>query len=158
MNFITNVLQKVANTVGLGGHFEAHKHHVPRMGRVMIVGGIGAILQTIIFEILGIWLRLVAPSTATLIGALAATLSNFLLNERFNFHDVVDHAKPKYRRMLKFYFVGLGSLATQWTCVFIAEQFTHDALLLNLAFIVGVGIGFFFNYTGYYFFVWRRKN
>ncbi len=143
--------------MGLEEHFHAHKHHIPRMGRVLLIGGIGALFQTIIFETLGIWWGVVAASTATLIGAECAIISNFTLNERFSFRDSVDRSTPLYKRILKFHLVSSGSLATQWICLLIAEHISTNALFLNGAFIVGVGIGFIFNYTGYYFFVWGSK-
>jgi putative flippase GtrA len=154
---MTDFLQHIADTLGVGEYFRPYQHHIPRIGRVLVIGGIGALLQTLVFETLGIWLSIVSASTATVIGAVLAILSNFLLNERFSFHDAVDHAVPFYRRILKFYLVSSGSLAIQWVCVFIAEHISTNAIFLNAAFIVGVGIGFLFNYAGYYFFVWRRN-
>ncbi len=152
-----DILQRIADMLGAGEIFRSHSHHIPRIGRVLVIGGIGAIIQTIIFETLGIWWGIVSASTATLVGAVFAATSNFLLNEHYSFRDSVDHTIARHKRLLKFYLVSSGSLATQWICVFIAEHISTNALFLNGAFIIGVGIGFIFNYTGYYFFVWRRN-
>ncbi|MDO8521789.1 MAG: GtrA family protein [bacterium] len=153
---MNEILQRIAGTLGAGELLQSHWHHVPRMGRVLMVGGVGFIIQTTIFELFGIWLGIVAPSTATLFGGEFAILSNFFLNNRFSFRDA-DDASPLYKRILKFHLVSGASLATQWTCVFIAEHISQSVLFLNGAFLVGVGIGFILNYTGYYFFVWRKK-
>ena len=149
------IIEQVARRLGGEKLFEAYGHHLPRMGRVLIVGGIGFIIQSIIFELLGIRFALVAPSTAALIGAEVAVLSNFTLNNRFNFREATEQ-HPLMWRLVRFHLVGVGSLASQWTCIFVTEHFTTDHLILRAAFVLGVGIGFIFNYTGYYFFVWRR--
>lgn len=150
------VLESIADILGAGKFFRAHSHHVPRMGRVLIVGGIGAIWQTIIFNVLGVWAAIVSPSTATLMGAEVAIISNFTLNNRYNFTGDEHKRSPLIQRLAKFHLVSSGSLLTQWVCMRIAESFSRDALFLNAAFIIGVGIGFIVNYTGYYFFVWRK--
>lgn len=151
------IARNIAALLGAEALFERYSHHLPRMTKVMLVGGFGFIIQTIIFEILGIWTRVVAPSTATLIGAECAIISNFTLNERFSFRDSVGGSSPLWQRLLKFHAVSSGSLATQWLCVFTAERIFHSVLALHAAFIIGVGLGFVINYTGYYFFVWRKS-
>jgi putative flippase GtrA len=155
---MTDLLRKLAAACGLEAQLEKHAHHVPRIGRVLVIGGIGFVIQTTLFEVLGIWMHVVAPSTATAIGALCAIASNFALNERYSFHDAIDRSVPLYTRVVKFYFVSSGSMLTQWICLLVVEQFTMSPLVLNGAFVVGVGIGFILNYAGYYFFVWRRQN
>lgn len=124
--------------------------------RVLAAGGVGFVVQTVIFEILGIWLKLVTPAVATLIGAECAILTNFFLNERFSFRDMIDHTKPRWKRLARFHVVVLGSLAAQFASVFTAEHATSNFLIIHLAYIFGVGFGFILNYIGYMFVVWRR--
>lgn len=151
-------LERAAELLGVGESYRAHRHHVPRMLRVLAVGGIGAIWQTIIFNVLGVWAAMVSPSSATLMGAEVAILSNFTLNNRYNFVGDEYKRSSLIQRFAKFHLVSSGSLLTQWVCMRIAENFSRDALFLNTAFIIGVGIGFIVNYTGYYFIVWRSKS
>ncbi len=152
---MTKTLERIAGAFGLEKVFQKHAHHVPRIGRVLIIGGIGFIIQSILFETLGVFLRLVPASIATIIGAECAIISNFILNEQFSFRDTIDRRVPRYWRVLKFHIVSSGSVITQWLCVFTTEHFTSNALALSGAFVLGVGIGFMINYAGYYFFVWR---
>ena len=117
---MNNFLEKIAIRLGAGELFQKHGHHISRMRRVVLVGGVGVIWQAIVFEIFGLWLGVFSPSTATLIGAECAIISNFLLNERFNFRES-SQASPFYKRIFKFHLVSSGSLATQYVCIFVAE-------------------------------------
>ena len=150
-------LEKIASALGAGALFRSYKHHLPRMGRVMLIGTVGFVIQTLIFEVLGIRLQIVAPSTATLIGAEFAILSNFFLINRYSFNDVT-HVTSVLSRLARFHLVVCGSLVTQWLCVFIAEHMTEDLIIVRGAYLLGVGIGFIFNYMGYYLFVWRLRS
>lgn len=129
-----------------------------RLLRVVAIGGIGFLLQTAVFELLGIEWAVVSASTAAVIGGEAAILSNFFLNERFSFRDRIRQAAPLPTRLLRFHIVSSGSIFIQWVVISIAEQATSDANLLRLAFVAGVGLGFLINYAGYYFYVWRRSS
>jgi putative flippase GtrA len=148
--------QKIAVHFGFEHLYERHGHHIPRMTKVFLVGGTGFILQTIIFETLGIWLKVVSPSTATIIGAECAIISNFFLNERYSFRDTGGNRAPFFKRIAMFHLVSSGSLLAQWLSLFFMEHLTSSPLWLNAAFIFGAGVGFITNYTGYYFFVWRK--
>ena len=140
----------------LNGFFEAHRHHIPRIGRVMSVGAVGFIIQTALFEILGIRLAFVAASTAAIIGGECAILSNFFLNNRFSFREAAEVPVPLWRRLVRFHMVSSGSLIMQWVSVFLAESVTQEHMFLRLAYVCGVGVGFLINYSGYYFYVWRK--
>lgn len=128
-----------------------------RLPRVLLIGFIGFVIQTIIFELLGLRLSLVAPSVAAVTGAIFAILSNFLLNERFSFGDRVHKTSTVSARLAKFYLVSSGSVAVQWVLLSAAEQLTADLLALRAAYVLGVLIGFITNYLGYYFFVWGSR-
>lgn len=149
-------LQGIAAKAGMTKLYEGHGHHVFRMSKVILAGGVGFIVQTLIFEIGGLWLGIVSASTATLVGAECAILINFYINERFAFRDA-EKSSPTYKRLLKFHIVCSGSLIIQWASVFCVEHLTASHVALNAAYIMGVGIGFLFNYVGYYLFVWRRN-
>jgi dolichol-phosphate mannosyltransferase len=127
-----------------------------RLLRVVLIGGVGFILQALLFELLSIQSSLLPASLATLVGGEVAILSNFFLNERFSFSDRRNDSRF-FDRILRFHIVASGSVATQWLLVFIVENLTHDPLFLRLAFVGGVALGFVVNYTGYYFYVWRKR-
>jgi dolichol-phosphate mannosyltransferase len=131
-------------------------HHW-RMPRVLVIGSIGFLVQWLIIEQLSLQERLVAPSTAVLIGAELVILLNFVLNNRFSFHDRTEDSAPLIWRLVRFHVVASGSVAAQWLAMWGAEQMTTSVMLLRLAFIASIGLGFIINYAGYYFWVWRAK-
>lgn len=125
-----------------------------RLMRVAFFGGVGVIVQTVIFEILGIWLGLLRPSLATLLGAEFGIITNFSLNNRFSFNDRV-HASLS-ARLLRFHTVVSGSLFIQWLCVFTAESLTASTWVIHGAYAGGILLGFISNYTGYRLWVWKH--
>lgn len=127
-----------------------------RVLRVAFFGGIGVVVQTVIFETLGIWLGLVRPSTAVLIGAEMGVITTFFLNNRFSFNDR-EHASL-LRRLLRFHAVVSGSLFIQWLCVFTAESLTSSAWIIHGAYAAGILLGFISNYTGYRLWVWKHPS
>lgn len=130
----------------------ARAHHISRVG---LVGLTCFVIQSALFELLGIRFEIVQASTATLIGGEVAVLTGFTLNNHFNFKG--RSVDPLWRRLLVFHLVVSGSLFTQWALVSLAESFTSGTpMILRGAFLLGVGIGFVFNYVGYHLFVWRH--
>jgi dolichol-phosphate mannosyltransferase len=127
-----------------------------RFLRVVGVGLFGFACQTLIFGILGVRLGLIMPSNAILLGGEFAILSNFFLNERFSFSDK-QKSVPFVQRIVRFHLVSLGSIVIQWVLVKSAESFAPtNHPLLWVAYISGLACGLITNYTGYYFWVWRR--
>ncbi len=125
-----------------------------RLLRVAFFGGFGVVVQTIVFEIVGIWLGLLRPSLATLLGAEFGIITNFFLNNRFSFNDRA-HA-PLPMRLLRFHAVVSGSLFIQWLCVFTAESLTANTWVIHGAYAGGILLGFVSNYTGYKLWVWKH--
>ena len=125
-----------------------------RFVRVAFLGCIGVIVQTSIFETLSFWLKIMEPSTAVLVSAEFGILTSFSLNNRFTFNGHT--AKPLWMRLLRFHVVVSGSLAIQWISIFIAEHITTSVLAIQCAYIMGVLIGFIFNYIGYSLWVWQH--
>jgi dolichol-phosphate mannosyltransferase len=124
-----------------------------RLLRVVGVGAIGFLIQTIFFEILGVYLKVVSPGIAVLIGAEFAILSNFFLNQKFSFGNrPTTSIKSK---LIKFHIVSLASVVTQWACVSVAEYFVPTtSVAFQLFYVFGVALGFAMNYIGYAFWVW----
>ncbi len=126
-----------------------------RIFRVGIIGLIGLTIQTSVFEILGIILKVVSPSTAVLIGAEVSILCIFFLNSRFSFNDRKESG-GFLTKLAKFHVVIAGSVFLQWLLTFAAENLTDNVMIIRLAYLSGVALGFVTNYLGYLFFVWRH--
>jgi len=126
-----------------------------RFVHVFVIGGVGVVVQTVVFEILGIFLRIVSPSTAAVLGAEIGVLTNFYLNNRYSFHDR-QHDISLLSRLARFHLVVSGSLFLQWLFVFIIERQTDSLLAIHAEYVVGIILGFVWNYTFYLLFVWRN--
>jgi len=125
-----------------------------RIFRVALMGVAAVIVQSIVFAIVGLWLALVRPSTAVLIGTEVGLLVNFYLNNRFSFNDR-GHA-PLLKRLARFHITVLGSFFFQWFFVFVAEKMTASTYILLAAYVAGALVGFVINYTGYRLWVWKH--
>jgi len=139
MALLTNVYRRLLRT---------------RIVRVAFFGGLGVIAQTIIFEALGVWLGVLRPSLATLLGAEVGVLINFALNNRYSFNDRT-HA-PLLTKLVRFHIVVSGALFIQWLCVFMAESYTENWWILHGAYVAGILLAFVSNYTWYRLWVWRH--
>jgi putative flippase GtrA len=125
-----------------------------RIYRVLLMGVISVMVQSILFATLGLWFAVVRPSTAALISTEIGLLVNFYLNNRFSFGDR-SHA-PLLTLLFRFHVTVTGSFFCQWLLVFTTEHLTTNPYALLAAYITGVLIGFILNYTGYRLWVWRH--
>ena len=128
-----------------------------RLVRSLLVGGVAVVVQTTIFEILGVLLHIVSASTAVLIGAEAGILTNFYLNNRFSFNDR-KHDISLLSRLARFHLVVSGSVLLQWLLVHTTERQTDNYLIIHAAYATGITLGFVWNYTLYLLFVWRHSD
>jgi putative flippase GtrA len=125
-----------------------------RIVRALFVGVLGVLAQTIVFEIVGIFLKLTTLSTASLLGAEFGILTNFYLNRKISFHDRMNSAP--LIRLFKFHLVVSGSVCIQWLSLFLAEHHTENLLILHGVYVASILVGFSWNYTWYTLWVWRH--
>ena len=126
-----------------------------RIVRALAVGVVAVTAQTIVFELLGIYLQVLAPSLATVVGAEFGILTNFYLNNRFSFQDR-QHQTSLLRRILKFHLVVSGSVAIQFLSVFTAEHLTQNLVIIQGAYAASIVVGFAWNYTWYKLWIWKH--
>mgnify|MGYP003388498656 FL=1 len=127
-----------------------------RIVRVALVSIIGIGIQSALFELLGMYLKVLSPSTAVIVGAEVGLVCNFFLINAFVFHGV--HIRSTPVRLLRFHISVSGSLLLQWLFVFTAEHFGGSALVIHAAYLAGIGIGFFVNYAMYTLWVWQMHS
>lgn len=125
-----------------------------RIFRVAVMGVAAVAVQSTVFVVLWLWLAIVRPSTAVLIGTEMGLLVNFYLNNRFSFYDRI-HA-PLLKRLLRYHTTVLGSFFCQWFLVFAVEHATKNIYALLAAYATGAILGFGINYTFYRLWVWRH--
>ena len=126
-----------------------------RIVPILAAGGIGFVVQLALFELLVVYLGLLSASLSTIVSAEAGILVNFFINDRISFRHRM-HKLPLTRRLVRHQGVVLVAVALQWTCVFAAEQFSPNLLVIHAALFVGIGLGLIWNASWYHHFVWRH--
>lgn len=131
----------------------------PRQFKFLIVGGTGFVIQTVIFTAL--WKSFgLAPSTATIVGAEFAIISNFILNNFWTFSDRKLDVSPEVLipKFLSFNVLSFGSPLIQWATVEGTNRFIYSSDLATwIAYIAGIFIGLIFNYLMYSKVIWRKS-
>ena len=125
-----------------------------RVVRALFSGAVGVVVQTIVFELISIWLGLVRPSVGVVIGGELGLLTNFFINNHVTFFDV-SHA-PLWRRLVRFHIVVCSAFVIQWLFVFLAEESGRGVLVIHLAYAASLVVSFVSNYTWYRVWVWRH--
>jgi len=128
-----------------------------RFFKVAVVGGVGAILQFIIFNILRLTIQ---PEIATALAVEAAIVSNFIINNLWSFKD----KKIQFKginillKFIQFNFLSLGSLIIQVVVMKIGILlFGRSFIVENFLVMLGILLGLFWNYFAYSRFVWKTK-
>lgn len=133
----------------------------PQFFKFLTVGGIGFMVQFIIFRLFrGADLR---PSLATALSAEVAIVSNFIWNNLWTFAErKITATGQMISKFIQFNVTSLGSLVIQ---AIISEIGTRTLGIRHLAFgintddiylMIGILVGLFWNYTMYKLVIWRR--
>ncbi len=130
-----------------------------RLIKVIIVGGIGAIIQFSIFNLLRLSLK---PEFANTIAVEIAIISNFVINNMWTFKDRKIKAEQGIGKLIakfgQFNLVSLGSILIQFIVVRTGVTFFGRSFIIeNLLVAVGILIGLIWNYFMYVNFVWKLK-
>ena len=129
-----------------------------RLLRVLMVSGAGLLFQAALFQIVGIWLHLLQPSTVVIIAGELAVFLNFFLHEQFSFKDKLSYSAPFLYKIIRFQTLSAGSVVIQWMLVHGTEIIVGNSpVYLWLAYIAGVTLGFCVIYIGSYFWVWGKE-
>ncbi|MGM0606259.1 MAG: GtrA family protein [Halobacteriota archaeon] len=132
-----------------------------RFGQFASVGAVGAVVDLSISSTLTL-AGLVAPAFAKVIGAEAAIVVMFLINDRWTFAEAGRTGRmPVVRRFLKSNLVRSGGLAVQFvvvvgltgtgTSVYVGETDLWPVLTMPIA----IGCSFLVNYVAESLFTWR---
>jgi len=136
-----------------------------RIFKFAMVGGTGALVQ---LTTLQLW-RLIAPyQLAFFLAIETAVVSNFILNNVWTFADRKLSLSSMPLKFLQFNLASGGSILIQQVIAFIGEFGIGLFTLFTLPFvgyafdtgtayaILGIGIGLFWNYFAYNFFIWKK--
>ena len=137
-----------------------------RFFKFALVGGFGAVVQ---LSSLHLW-RTVAPyQLATFLSIETAVLSNFILNNLWTFADRKLSVVQMPLKFVQFNLASGGSIIIQQLVAFVGEFGIGLIPLFYLPFldysvdtgyvyaILGIGIGLFWNFFAYNYFIWKKK-
>jgi len=132
-------------------------YEVKRYMKVVLVGGVGALIQLTIFNVLR---HFFSPELANLVGVECAIISNFILNNHISFRDQRFARSMGWRfwlrKMAKFNVISLGSLVVQVLIVFFGTKWLGQAFLTDNALVLtGIIIASVMNYKGYVKLIWK---
>ncbi len=131
-----------------------------RLFKILLIGSTAFLLDMAFFELLGIRFKIYRPSTAALLAAELTIIYNFIMHNLYTFADVrIPISLKMAAKFAQFNVLVAISLFLQWFFVFIGEQIVPDNhIALRLFNILGILIGFIFNYHGYTRIIWPTSN
>lgn len=152
---IKNEMQETLRVIFL---LQLHNPKIRRFFKFGIVGGTGLVLQTMIFEILGVFTKILTPSQATVLGGEVAIISNFTLNNLWTFRDYKVTGPKIILKFLQFNLTSLIALAIQFVILRIGEFFARgSSLIIQFFFFGAIAIVLVVNYYIYNKFIWKTK-
>ncbi|HWA52066.1 MAG TPA: glycosyltransferase [Patescibacteria group bacterium] len=124
-----------------------------------VVGGIGFVIQTVVFEVLGVFTKVLSPSIATLLGGELAVISNFTLNNIWTFKsDQVKGVKIIWK-FIQFNLTSFIALGIQFVILKIGEGVANgNKLIINAFYLGAIVIVMITNYIVYNKIIWRTKS
>lgn len=129
-----------------------------RFFKFAVVGGTGLVLQTLIFEVLGVFTRIVTPTLATLIGGQVAIVSNYILNNLWTFKDkIITHPAKLVYKFAQFWITSnFAVVVLQGGTVKLGERLVgENPFLINVFYFIGIILTVIWNYTVYNRFIWK---
>jgi len=123
-------------------------------GKFLVVGTIGFIINTVVLEVM-VKMQF-HPTIGSLVGSEFAIISNFILNNRWTFHDRIISGKRQITKFIQFNTASVGAILIQAGSVFVGTFFFGVATY-RIFYIIGVGIGLIWNYIMYSRVIWKHK-
>lgn len=131
-----------------------------RLIRFAVVGVVGFLVQTAVFEILlhanlPFWSL---PFNATATAAECAVVSNFCWSNFWTFSDRQLKISQVPAKFLQFNLGSLGSIGAQWLTVRLGTFFFGQGFWpVHISYIIGIGIGMVSNYLVYSRIIWKKR-
>jgi putative flippase GtrA len=132
------------------------KRMIRELAKFGVIGGIGFLVTLVGFNICHFDLKL-GLFTSNLLATVVAAVVTFVGNKYWTFRHRTGHGTR--RETIAFIVLnGIGMLI-QYACTLIAEDGLgiKDKFLINVAFIIGVGLGTIFRFWSYRKWVWHSS-
>jgi putative flippase GtrA len=134
--------------------FERVRHLIHEVAKFGVVGGIGFVVTLVGFNVCHFDFKL-GLFTSNFLATVVAAVVTFLGNKYWTFRHRTGHGTR--RETIAFIVLnGIGMLI-QYACTVIAEDGLgiKDKFLINVAFVIGVGLGTLFRFWSYRKWVWH---
>ena len=150
---IKNELQETLRVIFL---LQLHNPKIRRFIKFGIVGGTGLVLQTIIFEVFGVFTTILSPQMAAIVGGEVAIISNFTLNNAWTFKDHQVTGLKIFGKFLQFNLTSLIALAIQFVIVGIGQAVAQgNKIIIQFFYFGAIFLVLVTNYFIYNRFIWK---
>lgn len=119
-----------------------------------VVGSIGFLINTVILELLVVFGM--HPVIGSLVGAELAITSNFFLNNSWTFNSRKIKSDNMIKKFLQFNGASVGAMLIQSGTVAVGTLYFGSGLYRPF-YMIGVGIGLFWNYFMYSRVIWKKR-
>jgi dolichol-phosphate mannosyltransferase len=123
--------------------------------KFLVVGSVGFLINTVILEI-AVLLGL-HPTIGSILGAEAAIISNYKLNNRWTFKDRRIEKDKRVRKFFQFNLTSVGAMALQAISI---QTGTHiyGVSSFRIFYLIGIFFGLIWNYFMYSKVIWKHKS
>ncbi|HZQ29888.1 MAG TPA: GtrA family protein, partial [Patescibacteria group bacterium] len=129
-----------------------------RFVKFAIVGATGFVIQTAVFEVLGVFTKILSPSVATVIGGELAIISNFTLNNVWTFKEEKITGIKIIWKFIQFNLTSLLALLIQFVILRIGETVSAgNKLIIQGFYLFAIFIVLIVNYIIYNKIIWKTK-
>ncbi|HEY7014255.1 MAG TPA: GtrA family protein [Streptosporangiaceae bacterium] len=137
----------------VGKLYRQFQHLIHEMAKFGVVGGLGFIVTEVGFNVLHFDVGL-GLFTSNAIATGLAMIVTYVGNRWWTFRHRGGHGTT--RETVSFIVLNLGGLLIQYACVWTAKNVfgLTDRFTLNVAFLIGIGLGTLFRFWSYRKWVW----
>jgi putative flippase GtrA len=141
----------------VGGLYERFRHLIHEGGKFLVVGGIGFLVTEGVFNFL-YFSQHQATFTANAVATMVAAAVTFVGNRHWTFRH--RERTGMGREAVVFFALNAVGVVIQQVCLELAkhEFGRHDKLVVNAAFLFGVGLATCFRFWSYRRFVWLDQS
>lgn len=153
------MIQGIKEVIKLALTFDFKALFQNRFFRICLIGFSSFLVQAVFFEIFGLRLAVFRPALAATLGAELAIINSFSWHNFLTFRDRrISASAALFKKFFQFNSLVAMSLIIQWFTVSLGEVFSGGNLMVLRGFnVLGVIIGFIWNYFSYTKIIWPEN-
>ncbi len=122
-----------------------------------MIGVVSVVLQTVSFNFLLLF-SAIQPAAATVLSDQLVIVISFILNNSLTFRNKLALQASLLKKFVQFYITVIVSTLVQALIVYIGtSMFGNNIIVSNVSFVIGLGIGFLWNYTIQSRIIWKKQ-